>query len=46
MVKNSPCNAGDTDLISHLGNKIPHTAGQPRPQAATTKPSRPSKDRA
>ena len=46
MVKNPSRNAGDTDLIPHLEDKTPHTAGQLRPQAATPKPTRHSKDRA
>ena len=28
MVKNLPCNAGDSGLIPGWGTKIPHAAGQ------------------
>ena len=28
MVKNPPCNAGDTGLIPVRGTKIPHATGQ------------------
>ena len=31
VVKNLPCNAGDADLISDQGTKIPCAAGQVRP---------------
>ena len=31
VVKNPPCNAGDTGLMPSQGTKIPHTAGQLSP---------------
>ena len=36
MVKNLPCNAGDTGLIPGLGTKIPHAEEQLIPSATTT----------
>ena len=35
MVKNSPCNAGDTGSVPGRGTKIPHATGQLSPHAAT-----------
>ena len=39
VVKNLPCNAGDTGLIPGWGNKIPHTAEQLSPHITTTESS-------
>ena len=36
MVKNPPCNSGDKSLIPGQGLKIPHTAEQVSPGAAST----------
>ena len=35
MVKNLPSSVGDVGLITGLGKKIPHAAGQLSPQAST-----------
>ena len=40
VVKNPPSNAGDAGLIPGQGTKIPHSAGQLSPCAATTEPMR------
>ena len=40
MVKNPPSNARDVGLIPGWGTKIPHTAGQLSPHAATTELTR------
>ena len=37
-VKNLPCNAGDTGLISGGGTKIPHAMRHLSPPVATTEP--------
>ena len=39
-LKNPPSNVGDNASILDQGNKIPHTAGQLSPGAATTEPMR------
>ena len=39
MVKISPCNAGDMDLIPGQRTKIPHAVGQLSLCAATTEPT-------
>ena len=39
MVKISPCNAGDMDLIPGQGTKILHAVGQLSPCAANTEPT-------
>ena len=36
VVKNSPCNAGDTGSIPGWGTEIPHAGEQLRPGAAAT----------
>ena len=38
MVENPPSNAGDTNLVSGWGTKIPHAVGNLSPRAATTEP--------
>ena len=35
MVKNLPCNTGNTGLIPRWGTKIPHAEEQLSPQATT-----------
>ena len=39
MVKNPPCNAGDSGSIPGQGTKIPHAVGQLSPWAETTEPT-------
>ena len=39
VVKNLPCSAGDSGLITGWGTKIPHATGQLSPQATTTDPA-------
>ena len=39
VVQNPPSNAGDTGSIPGWGTKIPHAAGQLRPQATTREPA-------
>ena len=36
VVKNLPCNAGDTGLIPGWGTKIPHAREQLNPSTTTT----------
>ena len=38
MVKNLPCNAGDSGLIPGWGTKIPHAAGQLSLSTTNTEP--------
>ena len=40
VVKNPPCNAGDTGSIPGQGNKIPYAMGELRPRATTTESMR------
>ena len=39
MVKNLPCNAGDTGLIPGWGTKVPHAEEQLIPSATVTEPA-------
>ena len=39
VVKNVPCNAGNSGLIQVGGIKIPHALGQLRPLATATEPT-------
>ena len=39
MVKNLPCNAGDSGSIPGWGTNIPHATGQLSPQTAATEPT-------
>ena len=41
MVRNLPCNAGDTGLIPGRGTKIPHASEQESPHTAASEPVRP-----
>ena len=39
MLKNLPCNAGDSGSIPGWGTSIPHAMGQLSPQTAATEPT-------
>ena len=39
MVKNLPCNAGDTGSIPRQGTRIPHAMEQLSPHATNTEPT-------
>ena len=44
MVKNPPCNAGNTGSIPDWGTKIPHAAEQLSPHTTTFEPTATSRD--